>query len=95
MARKPKINENSLTKMEARKLNALRKSVGDDIAESAFAEWMKTKPAPSTSVSPDKTAQAIADAVMGLIEAGTIKGLPRGGYVVRRGRGRVAVTPAK
>ncbi len=92
MARKPKIDEANLTKMDVRKLNALKKSVGDDIGEKAFAEWLKNRPAPSASVAPDKTAEAIAGAVMGLIEAGTIKGLPRGGYNVRRGRGRVVVT---
>ena len=92
MARTPNLDESTLTKMEVRKLNALRKSVGDDIAEKAFAEWLKNRPGPSTSVSRDKSAEAIAEAVMGLIEKGTIKGLPRGGYNVRRGRGRVVVT---
>ena len=33
-------------------------------------------------------------AVMGLIEHGIIKGLPRGGYVVKRGRGRVVASRA-
>ena len=93
MVRKPQIDESSLTKMEVRKLNFLRKSIGDDIAEKAFAEWMKNRPAPSI-LSTDKTADAIAGAVMALIDDGTIKGLPRGGYVVRRGRGRVVVVAA-
>ncbi len=95
MARKPKIDEASLTKMDVRKLNALRKSIGDEIGEKAFAEWLKHRPAPSAKVTGgDKTADAIAGAVMGLIEAGTIKGLPRGGYVVKRGRGRVVASRA-
>ena len=93
MARTPSLDESTLTKMEIRKLNALRKSIGDDLGTRAFAEWLKNRPAPSASVAPDKTAEAIAEAVMGLIEGGTIKGLPRGGYNVRRGRGRVVVTP--
>ena len=42
----------------------------------------------------NKTAEAIAGAVMGLIEDGKIKGLPRGGFTVRRGRGRVVVEPS-
>ncbi len=92
MARSPRIDESKLTKMEIRKLKALRTSVGDDIGDQAFSEWMKTKPGSSTATSPDKTAEAIANAVMGLIEDGTIKGLPRSGYVVRRGRGRVVVS---
>ena len=91
----PKINEAKLTKGELRKLNALRKSVGEKIGNEAFAEWMKSRPAPSAPTSTgDPTADAIAGAVMALIDKGTIKGLPRGGYVVRRGRGRVVVTPA-
>ncbi|MDP6707709.1 MAG: hypothetical protein QF893_15305 [Alphaproteobacteria bacterium] len=94
MARKPSIDESSLTKGELRKLNALRKSVGDDIAAKAFAEWFANKPEKAAAVSTDKTAEAIADAVMSLIERRKIKGLPRGGYVVKRGRGRVMVVPA-
>ena len=34
------INESALTKGELRKLNALRKSVGDMIAEQAFLKWL-------------------------------------------------------
>ena len=36
------IDQSTLTKGQIRKLNALRKSVGDDIAEDAFGKWMKT-----------------------------------------------------
>ncbi len=88
-----KIDETNLTKGEIRKLNALRKSIGDDLGEKAFAAWLKERPVPSSQAAPgDATAKAIADAVMALIEDGTIKGLPRGGYHVRRGRGRVVVS---
>ncbi len=79
MARKPTIDESTLTKMELRKLNALRKSVGDDIAGKAFMAWHRTRPASKNAAPVDKTAEAIADAVMALIEKGKIKGLPRGG----------------
>ena len=93
MARKPNIDESSLTKMEVRKLNALKKFIGDDLGAKTFAEWLQTRPAPSSKGTPeDNTAEAIAEAVMGLINDGTIRGLPRGGYTVRRGRGRVVVT---
>ena len=34
------IDQSSLTKGQIRKLNVLRKSVGDDIAEEAFGKWM-------------------------------------------------------
>ena len=88
-----KIDESKLTKGEIRKLNALRRSIGDSLGEKAFAAWLKERPAPSLEPAPgDTTAEAIAGAVMALIEDGTIKGLPRGGYHVRRGRGRVVVS---
>ena len=46
MARKPKVafKEDQLSKGQARKLTALRKSLGDDIADKAFAEWMTSRP---------------------------------------------------
>ena len=46
MARKPKVafKEDQLNKGQARKLTALRKSLGDDIADKAFAEWMTSRP---------------------------------------------------
>ncbi len=96
MALLPRLDETSLTKMEVRKLDALRKSIGDDLGTKAFAEWHRSRPAAATKAAPvDKTVQAIAEAVMGLIEDGTIKGIPRGGYTVRRGRGRVVVESSK
>ena len=92
MARLPTLDESTLSKMDVRKLGALRKSIGDRLGTKAFVEWQKVRPAPSTKGAPvDKTADAIAGAVMGLIEDGTIKSIPRGGYTVRRGRGRVVV----
>jgi hypothetical protein len=94
MARKPAIDESKLTKGELRKLNALRKSVGDGIGERTFAAWQRSRPAAEGAAPADKTAEAIAGAVLKLIESGKISGLPRGGYVVRRGRGRVVVKPA-
>ncbi len=91
MARKPAIDESKLTKGELRKLNALRESVGDSIGEETFVAWQRLRPAPKRA---DKTAEAIAGAVEKLIDGGKIRSLPRGGYVVRRGRGRVVVEPA-
>ncbi len=34
------IDQSTLTKGQIRKLNALRKSIGDEIAEDAFGKWM-------------------------------------------------------
>lgn len=96
MARTSTIDESKLTKMEIRKLNALRKSIGDNIGAKAFKEWYASRPAPSAAADgKDKTAEAIANAIMGLVSSGKIKSIPRGGYVVKRGRGRVVVSAAK
>ena len=37
------IDQSTLNKGQIRKLNALRKSVGDNIADVAFGKWMKTQ----------------------------------------------------
>ena len=37
------IDHSTLNKGQVRKLNALRKSVGDDIAENAFSKWMQSQ----------------------------------------------------
>ena len=34
------IDESGLTKGQLRKLNALRKSVSDEVGEKAFADWL-------------------------------------------------------
>lgn len=87
-----KIDESGLTRMQLRKLNALRRSVGDDIGERAFAEWLASQ-APAEAKA-DGNAAAIADALWPLVQDGTLA-IPRGGYRVRRGRGRVIVEPAQ
>ncbi len=45
MARKPppKLDEKALTKGELRKLTALRKSVGEDMGDKAFMDWLRKK----------------------------------------------------
>ncbi len=69
MARKPapKLDEKALTKGELRKLNALRKSVGEDIGEKAFVDWLRKKPAVVAELE-DKNAALIADTLIPLIE---------------------------
>lgn len=91
MARKPakKLDEKKLTKGELRKLNALRKSLGDEIAEKAFGEWYEKQAAGETDHR-DKNAELIAEALQPLIEQNKLR-IPRVGYVLRRGRGRVIV----
>lgn len=95
MARKTNgsgIDEGSLTKGELRKLIALRKSLGQDIADKAFAEWMATQPT-ETGSEDDRNAEVIASVLWDQIQGGELA-IPRGGYLVRRGRGRVVVKRA-
>ena len=84
------IDEASLTKGQLRKLNALRRSLGRTIADEAFAKWLdETAAAPET----DENAEIIANTLYGMIREGRVS-IRRGGYIVRRGRGRVIVEPA-
>ena len=91
MARKSAagVDEKNLSKGQLRKLTALRKSLGDEIANRAFAEWLeKSDGAPSAGS--DRNADMIADALSELANDGKLM-IPRGGYLVRRGRGRMVV----
>ena len=82
------INHSTLTKGQVRKLNALRKSVGDDIAEDAFAKWIKTQ-----SQTPKDVGDPVADALVSALDQfkddKTFR-LGARGYVVRRSKGKGA-----
>ena len=84
------IDENALTKGQRRKLNALRKSVGTEIGEQAFAAWLASQP----EAKADANAALIVDTLWPLVQQGALA-IPRGGYLVRRGRGRIVVETAK
>ena len=86
------IDESGLTKGQLRKLRALRNSVGDEIAERAFAEWLAKQQAASGEA--DANAATIVDTLWPLVEQGTLA-ISRGGYLIRRGRGRIIVEPAR
>ncbi len=91
----PAFKDRDLNKGQLRKLTALRKSIGKGIADGAFGEWMASVPKEKAKVvSTDRTAEAIAELLNAPVLDGKIK-LPRGGYVVRRGRGRVVVERAR
>ena len=84
------IDESSLTKGQLRKLNALRKSLGAAIADEAFAKWLdQAVQAPET----DENAERISAVLWNLVQDGKLS-IRRGGYIVRRGRGRVIVEAA-
>ena len=82
------IDHSTLTKGQVRKLNALRKSVGDDIADVAFGKWLKTQ-----SKTPKEVRDPVADAlVAALSNLKSDKSFKLGtkGYLVRRAKGKVA-----
>ena len=82
------IDHSTLNKGQVRKLNALRKSVGDDIAEDAFAKWIKTQ-----SQTPKDVRDPVADALVAALDQfkddKTFR-LGARGYVVRRAKGKGA-----
>lgn len=87
--RKNKIDEKKLTKGELRKLTALRRSIGDDLADAAFAKWY-AKQDSGVEVG-DPNIATIEKALNPLIKKVRI---PKGGaYAIRRGRGRFIVEP--
>ena len=81
------IDEAALKKGQLRKLNALRKSVGRAIADEAFSKWLDQSVEPPEA---DKDSEVIANALWDMIQEGKLL-IRRGGYIVRRGRGRVIV----
>ena len=88
-----KIDEDALTKGQKRKLDALRKSVGDEIGERAFAAWFAAQPVPEEEEE-DHDAALIEETLWPLIQEGNLA-IPRGGYLLRRGRNRIIVEPVR
>ena len=85
--KKSSIDERKLTKGELRKLNALRKSIGEEFGNEAFAKWYSTQE--TVEIVADPNVEMIEKALMPLIEKLRI---PRGcAYKIRRGRGRFIV----
>ena len=82
------IDQSTLTKGQIRKLNALRKSIGDDIAEDAFSKWMKSQTKTPKEVR-DPVADALVTALANLNHDKSFK-LGKKGYVVRRAKGKGA-----
>ena len=82
------IDEGKLTKGQARKLNALRKSVGEALGEEVFEKWLDRQAAASAAKA-DPVAEKIEQALAGF--AGDRKfNLGVYGYTVRRARGKGA-----
>ena len=82
----PRITEPQLTKGQLRKLNALRKSIGNKIAEEAFTKWLKTQKPKVAIEKSDPVAQKLVEVLKPIaskkINLGTY------GYTVKRARGK-------
>lgn len=84
------VNEKGLSKGELRKLSALRKSLGEEIADEAFAKWFAQQRADGSG-KPDRNVEIMEQALNPLVEK--LK-FPRGQhYAVKRGRGRIIIEP--
>ncbi len=83
------ISEKDLTKGDLRILNALRKSIGDDLGDEAFAKWYAEGSAGENGTDPNIA--LIESALNPLMDKIRI---PRGSaYALRRGRRQFIVEP--
>lgn len=79
-----RIQEKILNKGHQRKLKALRKSLGNKIADEAFAKWLKELASKKKAPKIDPIAARLAGCIAKEDKKKKLK-LPRGGYNVRRG----------
>jgi hypothetical protein len=85
----PSFKEKDLSKGDLRKLKAIRKSLGDKIADDAFAIYLSEK-SKKPVIKMDQNAELIRILVEKDILDGKIK-LPNKGYIIKRGRRKVKV----
>ena len=76
-----------MTKGQVRKLNALRKSLGTQIADKAFNEWLKQQEKQAPAERADPVVNKLLAALKGLEKDKSIN-LGRKGYVIKRAKGR-------
>ena len=92
------IDESTLTKGQLRKLNGLRRSVGENLGEEVFLKWLARQAAASV-LRVDPVAEKIEKALAAFADDRNFS-LGNYGYTVRRARGKgatgfVAVKNAK
>ena len=87
----PKVNMDALSKGELRKLNALRRSVGDELGEDVFIKWLAAHQTAAANPPVDKVAAKIAATLeaAGLADERTFR-LGNYGYTIRKARGKGA-----
>ena len=83
------IDETKLTKGHVRKLNALRRSVGDNLGEEVFGKWLAQQAAAAAVPKRDPIAVKIEEALAAYVDDRTFR-LGNYGYTIRRARGKGA-----
>lgn len=83
------VDESGLTKGQIVKLNALRKSIGEDLAEDVFAKWLRRQSSRQSVEKPDPIAEKLL-ALLAPLETDQSFRLGNQGYTVRRARGKGA-----
>ena len=84
------MDEMSLTKGQVRKLNALKKSIGDDLGTDAFTKWMSNQEKEkSDGVKVDPVAVKLQE-VLSHLESDPSVRLGNKGYTIKRARGKNA-----
>ena len=81
------VNEGKLTKGQVRKLNALRKSVGDALGEEVFGKWLAQRAKAAALPKADPVAVKIGEALARYAEDKSFR-LGNYGYTIRRARGK-------
>ena len=89
-AKKPTVPRMKLTKGQIRKRNALRKSLGNKIADQAFAKWMKAEKSAVAKKGPKR--DAVAEKIAAALKPLSSKKINFGtyGYTIRRAKGKGA-----
>jgi hypothetical protein len=83
------MDEIGLTKGQIRKLNYLRRSLGNNIADQAFSKWLKTQKLQKPATIFDPIAENIKTALQHLQDDKSIN-FGRFGYIIKRAKGRSA-----
>ncbi len=81
------IDEPGLNKGLVRKLNAIRKSIGDELGEEVFAKWLARQETSQAKSKPDPIAAKIVEALAGF-ENDPKFNLGNYGYTLRRAKGK-------
>ncbi len=81
------IDETKLTKAHRRKLNALKKSVGDKLGEEVFSKWKALQDKKPAERRADPVAEKIRAALAEYVNDRSFR-LGNYGYTIRRARGK-------